>query len=291
MKEKVFIDIGAHGGSTADAVFSSGLSFDRVISVEPDPEWVSKLSTRFAEKVADGSYLVAPIAISNRNGAMTLYGDNRGGGASLISSKVSSDDRGGIDVPVVDWPGFIEKYNLSDSDLYIKINCEGGEIMIVDSMLSQGGAQIKSMVIDFDIIKTPFGGWKKWSAIRRLKRAGIPYLLSEAVFIKHSGRSVIRNWLCALPEFCSPPEPRDPLNLQQYVRVKYLELVSAIGIKHDFLKKYRKKKAPAPQMEKPAAALRPIPSADILAANPNAAPPRSRSISESGEADKNHPAR
>lgn len=253
MAEKVFIDVGAHGGSTAHGVLEElDLPFDRVISVEPDPSMVAHLEARFVEHIARGAYLVAPVAIADRNGSMTLFGSNAGGGASLIPAKVPRGERSGVEIPVVDWPTFLRRYALDDAELYVKINCEGAEVMIVQSIVEQGGGQIRSLAIDYDIVKAPFGGWKKWRSVRSLKRAGIPYLLTESVFVKGARRSGLDNWLRAFPELSAPPAPREPINLHQFIRVKYLELVSALGIRPDLFKlRWRKRVVDEPQKSRP----------------------------------------
>lgn len=237
MSERVFVDLGAHAGSTVRSVFASRFDFDRVISVEPDPEMVTLLHEQFADKISTGKFIVAPVGVALKRGKLTLFGSNAGGGASLVSAKLPKSQRTGVSVDVISWGDFLDFYELHSSDLYVKVNCEGGEVEIIGSMVEHNCGQIKSMVIDFDIIKSPWGGWQKWSCLRQLRRAGIPYLLSESVFVKGSGRNYIENWLASLKEFSDPPVPRAPVNVHQFSRIKYLEVISALGMRHDFWKR------------------------------------------------------
>lgn len=235
---RVFVDVGARAGGTAQAVFNSPYTFDRVISVEPDPEMIAKLQGKFASRLSEDSFAVAPYAISTSRGQMTLYGSNTGGGASLVAGKVSKKERAdGVSVNTISWGDFLDLYDLHGSELYVKMNCEGGEIDIVKSMIEHDRGQIRSMVIDFDIIKSAGGGWKKWASVSALRRAGIPFLLSEKIFVKGAARPRIENWLGGLREFAHPIIERTPVNVQQVVRIKYIEVISACGMKHDFLKR------------------------------------------------------
>ncbi|MGG7565467.1 FkbM family methyltransferase [Rhodovulum sp. DZ06] len=241
MAQRVFIDIGAHDGATARAVFAAPFAFDRVISAEPDPAMVAHLSGQFADRIAAGTYAVAPVALAESRGRMTLYGDNRGGGASLLAAKAQQGEARGVEVETLGWDDFLSAWDLRGAELYVKINCEGGEIGILRSIIAHDRGEIRSLVVDYDIIKTPWGGWKKWASMRALRRAGLAYELSEEVFVKRGRRPHIVNWLSALPEFQDPPAPRDPLNRMQVARVRWLELVSALGIRHDLFKMRRRR--------------------------------------------------
>ena len=40
---RVFVDVGAHNGGSIHSVVEGGYTFDRMVSVEPDPEMIAKL--------------------------------------------------------------------------------------------------------------------------------------------------------------------------------------------------------------------------------------------------------
>lgn len=244
-REKVFVDVGAHNGSTAINVLESDYPFDRIVSVEPDPDMVEFLTKRFEGFIASGQYVVAPAGLSNTAATVKLYGDNTGGGASIVAEKFPAHRRPEKTISLITWGDFLDQYGLREADLYVKINCEGAEIGIVESMLEHDAGNIASMVIDYDIIKSPFGGWKKWRSIKALRASPIPFELSERVFVKKSGRPFLDNWLGALRELRDPPLERIPPNGAQVARIKYLEVVSALGIRLDIFKK-RKKTPPSP---------------------------------------------
>lgn len=236
---RVFVDIGAHDGSSIQAVLDGGYAFDRMISVEPDPEMVARLSQRFAAEIAAGRYRVAPVGLSDVAGAARLYGDNRAGGASLVASKFASDNRASREIDLIDWPRFLADYDLFNASLWVKINAEGAEIAILKSILAQGGAGIESLVVYFDIVKSPFGAWAKWRMVRALRESKIAFHTAEAILPKHGPRPRLHNWLASFAELRDPPLPPTPPPLTKLIRMHYLDLVSALGIRLDQFKRRR----------------------------------------------------
>lgn len=236
---KVFIDIGGHNGGSVAAVFDGGYAFDRAVSVEPDPQMVAILESRFAAEIAAGKYQVAPVGLSDKNGTAQLFGDNTHGSASMIEQKFGDENKGAArEITLIDWPTFVERYQLHGARLWIKVNAEGAEIAIIESILAGGGNPgIESMVIYFDIVKSPFGSWKKWRAMKALRAAGIPFLLAEEVLNKTGPRPRLHNWLSAFPDLKNPPIPADPAPLSKLIRMHYLDWCSAIGIRLDMFKR------------------------------------------------------
>lgn len=240
MPERVFIDVGAHNGATIAMALEGGYPFDRLISAEPDPDMVAHLEQRFSDDVATGRYQVAPVGLGKEVGTARLYGDNSGGGASVIATKFAPDARASREIQIVDWGAFLDRYSLRGAALYVKINAEGAEIDIVDSLLAHDRGEVQSLVVDYDIIKTPFGGWKKWRSVRALTRSGLTFQRSEDVFPKHGPRPGIHNWLSAIPELVNPPIPQDRPPFKRILRVRYLEVVSALGLRLNLFRRKRR---------------------------------------------------
>ncbi len=235
--ERVFVDVGAHNGGSIFSVIEGGYTFDRMVSVEPDPEMIAALQTRFAKEIAEGRYQIAPVGLSDHIGTAQLMGDNTEGGASLIAAKFGAGAGNVREIRLIDWPTFLADYKLTDARLWVKINAEGAEVAILDSLIAEGGKNVESLVIFFDIVKSPFGAWKKWRVMRDLAHAGIPYLLAENVLIKHGPRKRLNNWLSSFAALKSPPVPADPAPLSKLVRMHYLDVVSALGIRLTLFKR------------------------------------------------------
>jgi FkbM family methyltransferase len=234
---RVFVDVGAHNGGSIFSVIEGGYSFDRMVSVEPDPEMIAALERRFAKEIAAGRYQIAPVGLSDHAGTAHLMGDNTEGGASMIAAKFGAVTGVVREIKLIDWPTFLKEYGLEDARLWVKINAEGAEVAILDSIIAQGGKNIESLVIFFDIVKSPFGAWKKWRVMRDLSHADIPYLLAENVLIKHGPRKRLNNWLSGFAALKSPPIPPDPPPLSKLVRMHYLDVASALGIRLTLFKR------------------------------------------------------
>jgi FkbM family methyltransferase len=235
--ERVFVDVGAHNGGSIHSVLEGGYAFDRMVSVEPDPEMIAALQARFAKEIADGRFQIAPVGLSDHIGTAQLMGDNSEGGASMIAAKFGAGAGNVREIKLIDWATFLKDYDLQNARLWVKINAEGAEIAILDSILAEGGKNIESLVVFFDIVKSPFGAWKKWRVMRDLKHAGIPYLLAENVLIKHGPRKRLHNWLSGFAALKNPPVPPDPPPLSKLVRMHYLDACSALGIRLTLFKR------------------------------------------------------
>ena len=234
---RVFVDVGAHDGSSIAAVIEGGYAFDAMISAEPDPEMIAKLQTRFADEIAAGRYQVAPVGLSNHIGTAQLLGDNALGGASLVKGKFAANVGNAREINLIDWPTFLNRFGLRDALLWVKINAEGAEIAILDSIIADSDRNIESLVVYFDIVKSPFGAWQKWRVMRDLRRAGIPFILAENVLIKHGPRKRLHNWLSGFAALKDPPIPPDPPPLSKLLRMHYLDAVSALGIRLTLFKR------------------------------------------------------
>jgi FkbM family methyltransferase len=235
--ERIFVDVGAHNGGSIFSVIEGGYTFDRMVSVEPDPEMIAALEKRFAKEIADGRYQIAPVGLSDHIGTAQLMGDNTEGGASMIAAKFGAGAGNVREIRLIDWPTFLKDYNLKNARLWVKINAEGAEVAILDSIIAEGGKNIESLVIFFDIVKSPFGAWKKWRVMRDLARAAIPYVLAENVLIKHGPRKRLNNWLSGFAALKNPPIPADPPPISKLVRMHYLDIVSALGIRLTLFKR------------------------------------------------------
>ena len=68
-------------------------AFDAVHSFEPDPKCVARIERDFATAIAAGRLCVDPVALGAEDREITLFGDNAGGGASIVAGMLSDDGR------------------------------------------------------------------------------------------------------------------------------------------------------------------------------------------------------
>jgi FkbM family methyltransferase len=226
-KRAVFLDIGAHWGETLEEVLSPVWRFDIVYAFEPDPEAVAILRKKFADDLASGKLVLIPAALSNRDGEADLFGGNDGGGASLYAEKTNIDAAKHATVQLIASSAFFREHLSGDDLILAKLNCEGGEVDILQDLAKSGEIQkIARMVVDFDIRKVRGKRGLARATIDAMRAAGFDrFLLSENVMIGADARARTRNAIAHMPEalpLCedAPALPRPPRRPKWTRRVK-----------------------------------------------------------------------
>jgi FkbM family methyltransferase len=219
---KIFIDVGGHEGQSVHVALEPKFAFDEVHTFEPHPDYAERLRA-----IADTRLVVHQAALSDRNGQLNLSGDNSHGGAT-VASMVS----GAVPIVVqsVDVLAFVDGFG-PNACIFMKINCEGGEVAIVERLASVSRrSSLVSVMVDYDVVKMRFGYWTKRRSIAAARRANLPIVLAEKVVIKERGG--LRNWLYAYPTYFSldPQDvPRAP-RLKRQIRYTVRDLRSAVGL-------------------------------------------------------------
>jgi FkbM family methyltransferase len=146
---QVFIDVGAHAGQTLAAAVQ--YDFDVIYGIEPMPNEFRILRGRFAY---DRRVKLMNTALSHSNGTCTMYGTNELMEASILSSKNDVDASATTEVPTTRASEFVG--SLPPADVYVKMNCEGAEIPILNDLLDSGAIHsLNRILIDWDIRKVP----------------------------------------------------------------------------------------------------------------------------------------
>ncbi|MFL5950847.1 MAG: FkbM family methyltransferase [Gaiellaceae bacterium] len=187
---KVFLDVGAHEGSTLLSVRDPKYGFDRIYCFEPASECWPAL-----ERLADQRVTVCRYGLWNRTTEQILY-DPGSRGASLYADKFR-DSRAHEQIELVrasDW--FRDNLRAGD-EVYVKLNCEGAEVDIVEDLLDAGVlAQVRSVMIDPDVRKIPSQAHRERELRERLAASGLTnYALEEDVMIGDSHRQRVQHWL------------------------------------------------------------------------------------------------
>lgn len=231
MTKLIFIDVGGHLGQSVEVALDPSWRFDHVHTFEPDPACARHIAARFADAIAARRLTVHQAALSNSDGRLTLFGDNAKGGASIVPNALSEP---GVphSVEALDVNRFIGALG-DDVHLYIKLNCEGGEIAILERLCEAPWTdRIKGIVADFDVVKTGFGYYQKRRVIRRAAAKGLPMVLSEQVMVGKTHASRLSNWLSHYPEVAAAGAvhaPRPQL-LKRRVRYFLRDMRSAAGL-------------------------------------------------------------
>jgi FkbM family methyltransferase len=187
---KVFLDVGAHEGSSLNAVRDPKYGFDRIYCFEPASSCWPAL-----ESVADNRVTICRFGLWNATREHPLY-DPGSRGASIFADKFKEPrpEEMAQFVRATDW--FRE--NLAEGDeIYMKLNCEGAECDIAEDLLDSGElARVRSVMIDPDVRKIPSQEHREKELGERLRGAGLTnYFMERDVMVGDTHRERIQNWL------------------------------------------------------------------------------------------------
>ena len=239
MPKLIFVDIGGHLGQSVEVALRPDWRFDHVHTFEPDETCARHIEDRFKVAVAAGRLTVHHAALADKGGTLTLYGDNAKGGASVVAGALANLGTP-TQVEALDVNRFIAALG-SDVRLYLKLNCEGGEVAILNRLCElPDKSRIAGIVADFDVVKMGFGYFEKRGVIRRVAAAGMPMMLSERVMVGKTHALRLANWLKYFPEIAAPGTQHQPRPQLLKRRIKYglRDLRSAVGLN---AKGYRRK--------------------------------------------------
>jgi FkbM family methyltransferase len=187
---KVFLDVGAHEGSSLHAVRDPKYGFDRIYCFEPASSCWPAL-----EAVADARVEVCRFGLWNRTCEQNLY-DPGSRGASVFADKFRTKPTEEVCrfVRATDW--FRENLDARD-EIFLKLNCEGAECDIVEDLLETGElGRVRSVMIDPDVRKIPSVAHRETELRERLVSAALTnYVLEEDVMVGPTHRDRIQNWL------------------------------------------------------------------------------------------------
>ena len=225
----ILIDVGAHVGETLSVALNGSWAFDHVHSFEPDPACVRVMGGRFASLIADGRLTIHPVALGDRASEVTLTGDNAGGAASVVPGFMRDDARR-LAVPMIDVNAFLDAEIPPEAKLYIKLNCEGGEVAILDRLCERARIDdIVSIMADFDVVRASGGYYEKRRVLAKARARGLPILLAEHVMVGR-GDSRLANWFAHYPALArgayTPPVRQ---SLKRRLRYFARDMRSALG--------------------------------------------------------------
>lgn len=178
ISRKVFIDLGGHLGESIDRFYKEvpTASEYEIFTFEPDSENVKVLKDR-TKKYSNITYIEK--AASNKVGRAKFYrgGVNHGEGGTLKEGKKTGrvDYNHPTTIDTINFSGWLAS-NFSHNDyIVVKMNIEGGEYDIFESLLKDGTTKM----IDQLYVQT-----------HSHKFNNIKFKMSEEYFLRHSGIQV-----------------------------------------------------------------------------------------------------
>lgn len=190
----IFLDIGAHEGHTLEEVTKPAWPFTRIYAFEPMPDQYETLRARFG---SDERVSLLAYGLSNKSGAATLYGSNAGLEASLYADKIDVDETIATECLFVRASAFFEMTLNREEPVFVKLNCEGAEVPILDDLIDSGEIwKATNVMIDFDIRKVPGKESEAERILARLAEIGFDrYCLCEDVMHGATHQDRIAAWL------------------------------------------------------------------------------------------------
>jgi FkbM family methyltransferase len=188
---KYFFDVGGYRGESSIAALDPLFGFTRVYCFEP----VASCGEYIEKQIHHSRFNLVAAGLFDRSTKLPLHGSG-GLGASIYSDAPN-------DVDKVEQCQFIRasdffRQHVSSADrVWMKLNCEGSEIAILNDLLDSGEAsKLSEVLIDFDAAKIPSLRQTVEALERRLVTAPFSYHYPpEVQFEMVNNYGGIRNWL------------------------------------------------------------------------------------------------
>ena len=229
--KKVFLDIGSHLGETLDVVRGPQYGFDRIFAFEPSPKCCSELK-KYSD--LDSRIQILPYGLGKVDDTAILYDSGSLSATTLFSGQISGGDatlKNSDKVHIRRASDWIRS-NLGPDDLIVaKLNCEGGEVDIIDDLLDNGLiSYFYSLMITFDIRCFPDRRHLEGKLRARLRATGLKnFCFSDDVVIGPTHYRRISNWLELFGL------DRDDLSSVERYRVEYAEVLEKYSNKRGYL--------------------------------------------------------
>lgn len=189
----IFVDVGAHEGQTLEEVVKPSYGFSHIHAYEPMTEQWLRANFLY------GSYdnvTVHHYGLAYDDGNKPVYGTNKAMDATLFQEKRDTPDPAYVTVCRFQSAARVFA-SFPDEPLIVKLNCEGAEIEILDSLIDSGQIhRVENVMIDFDIRKVTGHEHEEQRIIRKLAATGFDrYSLCEEVMRGATHQERIASWL------------------------------------------------------------------------------------------------
>lgn len=169
---RVFLDVGAHHGQTIELLLQPRFKVDYIIGFDPSPICNDILYRKFGN---NPKVRLVDAGLWSETCEMDLYNEGSQGGTVHEDYQTTCDPEPRIThckfVKASDW--FVEHVS-PDDEVFLKLNCEGSECVIITDLLDSGEyGKIKAVLIDFDVRKSPTAKPQEDELRERLRTAGI----------------------------------------------------------------------------------------------------------------------
>lgn len=193
----IFLDVGGFNGETLREVLKPIYRFDMVHCFEPQAECYATLQATFHDRSGD-KLVLHNVGLADFDGEQDLYG--KGVGASMFSDKRDIDNCLSQKCQFVSASRFFDEHINQDDFVVMKLNCEGGELLILRDLMRSGKIHsLENVMIDFDIRKIPSKQHEQKNIMAELKAVGFTnYSLRKKSMLGTTHHESIHWWLSNL---------------------------------------------------------------------------------------------
>ncbi len=188
---KYFLDVGGFNGESSTAALDPVFGFDRVYCFEP----VASCRAIIAKQVRNSRFELVETGLFDRSETLPLYGGGTLGGSVYEDAPIEG---GATELCRFIRASDFFRENIKEGDqVWMKLNCEGAEIAILNDLLDSGeAAKLTEVLIDFDAAKIARMKPSVAALEQRLATASFSYHYPQEVqFGMVNNYGGIRNWL------------------------------------------------------------------------------------------------
>jgi FkbM family methyltransferase len=190
---RLFIDVGGYHGESSLAALDPAFGFERVFCVEPVPSCVEVIRRR----IADRRFVLVQACLLDARGSVTIYNPGSLGASVYSDAPACQSDSAPQTAVAIDASDFFRAFVRPADDVWLKLNCEGSECAVLESLLAAGVCgPIRNVLVDFDARKIPSQSHRVSPVQQRLLKEGVPFSLPEDVqYGNVTNYGGVRNWL------------------------------------------------------------------------------------------------
>lgn len=188
---KFFFDVGGYQGESSCAALDPLFGFTRVYCFEP----VASCREYIKEQVHHDRFQLVEAGLFDKSTYLPLHGSGSLG-ASIYSDAPSEGDK--IEqCQFIRASDFFREHVAIGDSVWMKLNCEGAEIAVLNDLLDSGEAsKLTEVLIDFDAAKIPSMRQTVEALEARLATAPFSYHYPpEVQYQMVNNYGGIRNWL------------------------------------------------------------------------------------------------
>lgn len=150
---KVLIDCGASDGAAIKDLENNYGSFEKIYAIEPNSECIVEL-----EKLTNKSINIIQKLVCTKKGMQKLFIGDHFIESSMFVEKTTGNLKEDkyIEVECLDFDDWIKKNINQDDEVVCKMDIEGAEFDVLESILNRGGSKyIDFMLVEWHVSRLP----------------------------------------------------------------------------------------------------------------------------------------